>query len=127
MHRCSGNFLKVSKKHPWWNHFWIRETEIFLKEGLYHRRSLILGNFWKWMSFDRLILTYFNFSPKQFLSNVSFCNVTRNVNKKFLQLALVEHTPYRKKHTREFLMRILLIIYNVYPSRINNTGLTTND
>ena len=41
------------------------------------------------------LLVYFNFSPKQLLSTVNFCNVTRNVNKKFKQIALLEPTPYR--------------------------------
>ena len=37
----------------------------------------------------------FQFLAEAILSAVSFCNVTRNVNKKFLQIALLKPTPYR--------------------------------
>ena len=49
---CPGaleTFGRFPRKHPWWSHFWIIESEILLKEGLYHQCSLsweIFENEW---------------------------------------------------------------------------------
>ena len=99
---CLGvleTFGRFSRKYPWGSHFFMKESEILLKEGLYHRCLLsrkIFKNGWLLTApseqLGRLLLMYFNFLPQQLLSAV-VCDVTLNVNKIFLQIALLEPTP----------------------------------
>ena len=131
MPRCSGNFRKISKKTLLVESFWIRDPEMLLKEGLttdvsYLGKLLKMNDFWQLLlnSYRRLLLMYFNFSPKQFLSAVSFCNVTRNVNKKFLQIALLETTPYKISILVSFLEDVTHYFQWFTPAE-STTGLTT--
>ena len=63
-------------------------------------------------SLGRLFLTYFNFWSQQFFSAVIFYNVTLNVNKTFLLIALLEPTPYRINMPVSFLEYLIQIIFN---------------
>ena len=61
----------------------------------------------------QLFLTYFSFSSYKFLSVVIFYRVTLIfVNKKFLQIALLEPTPYRVSMSLSFLEYLTQIIFN---------------
>ena len=90
------------------------------------RKLLKMNDFWQLLlnSYRRLLLMYFNFSPKQFLSAVSFCNVTRNVNKKFLQIALLETTPYKISILVSFLEDVTHY-FQSFTQAESTTGLTT--
>ena len=67
------------------------------------------------MTFDSvgcLLLTYFYFSQQQYISAVIIYNLTLNVNKKLLQIAMLEPSPYRIKIPRSFLEDLTQIISN---------------
>ena len=63
-------------------------------------------------SLGRLLLTYCNFSSQQFPSAVIFSNVTLNVNKIILQIALLECTPYKTNMPVSFTEDYAQIIVN---------------
>ena len=129
MPRCSVNFRKASKK--------TLLVESFLDKRAWNvtkRRTLspafpIFGYFWEWMTFDsffrqgRLLLMYFHFSPKLFLSADSFCDVTWNINKKISAIALLEPTPYRISMPVSFL-QYLPHHFQWFTQAESTTGLT---
>ena len=118
----------LPRKHPWWSHLSMRWlfrraslkdsitdllylTKLFKKDDLWH---LLLN------SLREFLLTYLNFSLCKFLSAVIFYNVTPNVNKNLLQIALLKHTPYRISMPLSFLEDLTQIIFRIKSSRIDN-------
>ena len=62
--RALETFGKFPRKHPW--SFLCKTAWNFTKKMTLLRVFPILGNIWKWMTFNRLgglLFTYFNFSP----------------------------------------------------------------
>ena len=66
--------------------------------------------------FGTAALDIFKFFTIQFLSTVMFYNLTLNVNKKFLQIPLLEPTPYKINEPVSFLEDLTKIIFNGFQS-----------
>ena len=111
---------RFPRKHPWWCYLSMRWLlrRASLKDSItdlfYHTKLFKMDDFWQLLlnSLRGFFLTYLNFSPYKFLSAVIFYNVTPNVNKSLLQIALLKRTPYRISMPVSFLEDLTQIIFS---------------
>ena len=84
-------------------------TDLFYLTKLFKK-----DDFWQLLlnSLREFLLTYLSFSLCKFLSAVIFYNVTPNVNKNLLQIALLKRTPFRISMPLSFLEDLTQIIFS---------------